>query len=146
MFILLGFALFYRVNGVIAGCMRYLSIQPEYYAVTHSNLDMDCVERHLKDLLEGAVTAWNVVADVTVSNDRPEAQVSADDGIAIQVTCRPGPTGGWQWVLFRLNGGIEQPQRRLYPSVLTMLRALREELAPEQRAYGLVITPKAGSL
>ena len=89
MFILLGFALFYRVNGVIAGCMRYLSIQGKYYAVTHSNLDMDCVERHLKGLLEGAVTAWDIVADVTVSNDRPEAQVSAADGIAIQATCRP---------------------------------------------------------
>jgi molybdopterin biosynthesis enzyme len=50
---------------------------------------MDCVERHLKYLLEGAVTAWDVVADVTASNDRPEAQVSAADGIAIQATCRP---------------------------------------------------------
>ncbi len=114
--------------------------------MTHSNLDMDCVERHLKDLLEGAVTAWDVVADITVSNDRPEAQVSVADGTVIQVTCEPGPTGGWQWVLSRLNEEIEQPQRRLYPSVLTMLRALREELAPEHRAYGLVITSKASGL
>jgi hypothetical protein len=74
--ILLGFALFYRVNGVIAGCMRYLSPQGEYYAVTHSNLDMDCVEHHLKDLLEGAVTTWVIVAEVTASHDRPETQVS----------------------------------------------------------------------
>ncbi|SVB04050.1 uncharacterized protein METZ01_LOCUS156904, partial [marine metagenome] len=48
---------------------------------------MDCVERHLKDLLEGAVMAWDVVADITVSNDSPEAQVSVADGTAIQVTC-----------------------------------------------------------
>lgn len=114
--------------------------------MTDSKLDMDCVERHLKDLLEGAVTAWDVDADITVSNDRTEAQVSGSDGTAIQVSCEPGLTGGWQWALSWLNEENEQPQRRLYPSVLTMLRALREELAPEHRAYGLVITSKVSSL
>ena len=41
--------------------MRYLSLQGEYFAVMYSNLDVDCVEHHLKDLLEGAVTAWDAV-------------------------------------------------------------------------------------
>ena len=61
MFILLGFALFYRVNGGDLWFMRYLSLQGEYFAVMRSSLDVDCIERHLKDLLEEAVTAWDVV-------------------------------------------------------------------------------------
>ena len=62
---------------------------------------------YLKDLLEGAVRAWNVVADVTVSDDRAEAQVTAADGVAVHITCRPGPAGDWQWHLSRLNGKTE---------------------------------------
>jgi hypothetical protein len=60
MFILLGFALFYRVNGGDLWFMRCLPLQGEYFAVMRSNLDVDCIERHLKDLLEEAVTAWDV--------------------------------------------------------------------------------------
>ena len=114
--------------------------------MTHSNPHLDCVKLYLKDLLEGAVRAWNVVADVTVSDDRAEAQVTAADGVAVQITCRPGPAGDWQWHLSRLNGKTEQPRNRAYPSVLAILRALRTELAPDHQVYGLVITPRSASL
>ena len=114
--------------------------------MTHSNPHLDCVNHYLKDLLEGAVRAWDVVADVTVSDDHAEAQVTAADGVAVHITCRPGPTGHWQWHLSRLNGKTEQPRNRAYPSVLAILRALRTELAPDHQVYGLVITPRSASL
>mgnify|MGYP001160771657 FL=1 len=114
--------------------------------MTHSNPHLDCVNHYLKDLLEGAVRAWDVVADVTVSDDRAEAQVTAANGVAVHITCRPGPTGDWQWHLSRLNGKTEQPRNRAYPSVLAILRALRAELAPDHQVYGLVITPRSASL
>ena len=57
--------------------------------MTHSNPHLDCVKLYLKDLLEGAVRAWDVVADVTVNDDRAEAQVTAADGVAAHTPLVP---------------------------------------------------------
>ncbi len=114
--------------------------------MTHSETHLNSVKHHLADLLEGAVTAWDVVADVTVRKDQAEALVVVADGIAVLVTYRQRPTGDWQWALSCRDPQTEQPWRRFYPSALTMLRGLRAELAPDQPAFGLVITPSAVSL
>ena len=114
--------------------------------MTHSETHLNSVKHHLADLLEGAVTAWDVVADVTVRKDRAEALVVVADGIAVLVTYGQRPTGDWQWALSCRDPQTEQPWNRFYPSALTMLRGLRAELAPDQPAFGLVITPSAVSL
>ena len=114
--------------------------------MTQSETHLNSVRHHLADLLEGAVMAWGVVADVTVRKDRAEALVVVADGITVLVTYGQRPTGDWQWALSCRDPQTEQPWNRFYPSALTMLRGLHAKLAPDHPAFGLVITPSVVSL
>lgn len=114
--------------------------------MTQSKTHLNSVKYHLADLLEGAVTAWDVIADVTVWEDQTEALVVDSVGFTVQVRYRQRSTGEWQWVLSCRDPQTEQPRSRSYPSVLTMLRGLRAELAPDHLAFDLMITPSAVSL
>ena len=114
--------------------------------MTQTDNPINSIKIHLGDLLEGTVSAWGVVAEVTVNKDQVEALVVPADGSGVQVIFREEPGGNGQWVLASRDARTGRQWRRSYPSAMTMLRGLRAELAPDHPAFGLVFTPSlAGS-